>query len=330
MKFEKEYWDELGNLFRRKAINRKTSQNKLETIYSLHSTNKIDINNISVEDLIALLELILEGKITETSTIIEAAKRFSDDIDIQYLIAAILFMKGKNEIALSSINKLLGQLENIEALNLKAMILWKNRQIGELEYILNKALLLDPDNIEILFNKGLFSLEIEDYVNAANSFKRILEINPDHAPTLLRMANVIMQSQRVDNVNYDAAIKLLKRALDLSPDIPEILETLGIALFNLGNITEAEKYFQKLIKTQKEEAAWYYLGLAAFSRGNTEQAMALFSQALKINPTNPDLWYYHGLAAMYSNKPEEAKSSLQKAIDLDPSLIEARDFLKML
>ncbi len=330
MNIENEYWYELGNLFTKKAISKEIKQEISKLVYSRLNENTLDLNSLTLEENIALLELMLQNKIEDNREILKKSERFIDNIDVKYLISAIYFINKEYDKALEIINELLKITDNVEAMNLKAMILWKTRRFGEFEYTLDQALLLEPENKKLLFNKGLFALEIEDYVSAANAFKRILELEPEHAPALLRMANVVMQSQRVDNVNYETAIDLLNKALRISPHNPEILEDLGIALFNSGKISEAEKKFQELIDTEKSESAWYYLGLAAFSRGNTKQAMALFSKAIEINSENADLWYYKGLAAMYSNENEIAKHCLQKALELDPSLVEAQDFLKML
>lgn len=48
-----------------------------------------------------------------------------------------------------------------------------------------------------------------------------------------------------------------------------------------------------------------------------DKAIAKFSEALKINPHDPELYYYLGLAYEQFGKLEQAKAMYLKALDLD-------------
>lgn len=48
-----------------------------------------------------------------------------------------------------------------------------------------------------------------------------------------------------------------------------------------------------------------------------DKAIAKFSEALKINPHDPELYYYLGLAYEEAGRLQESKKMYEKAIELD-------------
>jgi len=59
-------------------------------------------------------------------------------------------------------------------------------------------------------------------------------------------------------------------------------------------------------------------GTGLLREGQYDQAIALFSEAIEINPRNADAYHNRGLAYALKGQLEKATSDLNKAIELDP------------
>jgi CHAT domain-containing protein/Flp pilus assembly protein TadD len=60
-------------------------------------------------------------------------------------------------------------------------------------------------------------------------------------------------------------------------------------------------------------------GIQASQAGNYQMALALFDQALNLNPKNPHTWIYQGMALIQLERYAEAILSLENAIELNPN-----------
>ena len=115
---------------------------------------------------------------------------------------------------------------------------------------------------------------------------------------------------------FNDALENFRRALELDPKNPEYHNLLGDTYEELGQLDEAEKYLRGAIEADKN----YSIGhcdLGVFlsrRRGQKEEALAAFEQALRIDP-NMDQAYY-GIACTYalSHEEELALQSLEKAL----------------
>jgi tetratricopeptide (TPR) repeat protein len=63
--------------------------------------------------------------------------------------------------------------------------------------------------------------------------------------------------------------------------------------------------------------------LAAFDRGNRGLALALFTQAIAVEPENPNAWYSRGCIADMCELAESARRDYDKAIELAPGFLSA-------
>jgi tetratricopeptide (TPR) repeat protein len=90
--------------------------------------------------------------------------------------------------------------------------------------------------------------------------------------------------------DYGLAINPLKRALELSPDLPVAHQFLGYALLAQGYAAEAIPHLEKV-------GAQDALGIAQIETGQLSEAVANFNTALAQRPDDPDLLYYVGHAS---------------------------------
>ena len=113
-------------------------------------------------------------------------------------------------------------------------------------------------------------------------FHKATELDPALADAFVNLGAAYMERR-----DYGAAIAPLKRALELSPDLPIGHQLLGYALLSQGYTAEAIPHLERV-------GAQEALGIAQIQTGQLNEAVVNFAAALAKRPNDPDLLYYLG------------------------------------
>ena len=88
----------------------------------------------------------------------------------------------------------------------------------------------------------------------------------------------------------------------------------GVAAHNAGNLQEAERVYQAILRSQpRHPDANHNLGLIAISVNQIEAALPLFKTALDVNPSIEQFWLSHIDALVKNNQLKDAEKAVEKA-----------------
>jgi tetratricopeptide (TPR) repeat protein len=118
-----------------------------------------------------------------------------------------------------------------------------------------------------------------------SEFRKATESDPTMADAFVNLGAAYMEKR-----DYGGAIPPLKRALELSPDLPVAHQLLGYALLSQGYSAEAIPHLQRV-------GALDVLGIAQIETNQLTDAVSSFTAALAQRPGDPDLLYYLGHAS---------------------------------
>src|ERR1044071_3560096 len=105
---------------------------------------------------------------------------------------------------------------------------------------------------------------------AEESYRGMLQIDPEYAPALLRLGLVANDARR-----FEEAVGHLERAAARQPANPFAHEGLAEALYNLNRYEEAAASAERALKLAPDSpAAHYFAGLARASLGQRDAALA--------------------------------------------------------
>ena len=206
---------------------------------------------------------------------------------------------------------------------------------------LDKAGALDPGDVDILYHRGRAHMLVS---------KEIFTQMYAKAPKSWRVHQVLAQSFEEQDKPEDAA-REYQKAIALAPQEPGLHESLGdmewmldhldqardayeaekqldpysaSVLYKLGALYVVEEHPEKAVpllqeslkRNPRQYQANFWLGRAAESSGQTEEAIRQFEIAAKANPDDIDTRrsaYYH-LVRLYkkTGRQEEAKAALQE------------------
>lgn len=164
---------------------------------------------------------------------------------------------------------------------------------------LNAAVPLLPDDYNVLFylascyERASRELANGDYfTSAVETFRTIIEANPEDAFAL----NYLGYMYAEKGINLEEAVQLLLRAIAIDPNNSAFLDSLGWAYFQLGDLTEAERYLDRAIEWLDEEEdgeslaiIYDHAGDIAQAQGRRSDARGHWTRALEFDPANAQL-----------------------------------------
>jgi tetratricopeptide (TPR) repeat protein len=141
-------------------------------------------------------------------------------------------------------------------------------------------------------------------------------------------AHAELGHQYTEHGDYLRAAQSYQRALQLSPDNAELLKDLGAVLHLLRRPKEARHALELATRLNPALAdAWRNLGVVAADAGDWGEALEIFDRAVHLAPANADLHYFRAIALQRLNRPEEARAAARDSLSLRPDHPEAANLL---
>jgi tetratricopeptide (TPR) repeat protein len=150
---------------------------------------------------------------------------------------------------------------------------------------LDKAALLDPTNLDILYHRARAHLLISKATYAA-----MFKLSPDS----WRVHEVLGQAD-AEAFRTDDAISEFRLALRTAPHEPGLNEELGDACWTAGDLQDADDAYSAEIKNDTTNAiALYKLGSLRVTRDDAAGGVPQLERALALDPAISDARYYLG------------------------------------
>lgn len=124
---------------------------------------------------------------------------------------------------------------------------------------------------------------------------------------------------------------LYKKALEFSPNNPQILVSLAAVETRMGELDQSEKSLDLALHLDYKNApAWLLLGMNYLGQKRDEEAFAALVQATLYDDSNPRAHNYLGIAAGRKGWKEASEEELRRAVELDPKYADANFNLAVL
>jgi protein O-GlcNAc transferase len=147
---------------------------------------------------------------------------------------------------------------------------------------------------------------------AADVYKELIRRNPDHAHALYLLGCLVRNTG-----NHLAAIDLLRRALAVSPKVPEYHHALALALIDSENYGEADSSLRRAIRLSSRPEFHNAMGVLQRKEGRLPEAIASFRHALKQDPAFAEAHYNLGNSHRLNGALEQAADSFRRAVAAD-------------
>lgn len=136
--------------------------------------------------------------------------------------------------------------DNVEALVNRGTLLFEDGKIKEAKDDFSKALSLNPVQKEALNNMGMVVMREGAPEKALEYFDKVLIRIPNEAFTLNNKGEALLKSGR-----HEEALKALNRSLEIMPDNGHTLKNLGLYYLGRKDYTKASELFDRAVALEQ-------------------------------------------------------------------------------
>lgn len=171
-------------------------------------------------------------------------------------------------------------------------------------------------DIATLLDRAWNLIVMEEYDEALNILKKALDIDSKNTRALGLLGLALMNKEM-----YDEAMLYFQKVLLIEPSNPFALNNLGFICYKKGIWGEAIEHLSKVARQTKDRMARlyanYYLGLVYYERGMVSDAIRFFEEALKLGPNLQEAYYYLGMAELKRYEFRKAVEYFERCIKID-------------
>ena len=168
--------------------------------------------------------------------------------------------------------------------------------------LIEKALELEPNNLDALKIAGLVSIALVQIDEAISYFDRMLEIDPKNEVALITKSVAYMATG-----NYEKVIEASIKAMEVYPNNSDAYVPYGSALMNLGRFDEALDTFNKMLSMSPGNVDAINFKAEIYAKsGKLETALQTYTFLLEKAPKRKSAWYQMGRINETLNNPQDA------------------------
>jgi Flp pilus assembly protein TadD len=197
--------------------------------------------------------------------------------------------------------------DDLEAIMALGNVLRGHKKFAECADVYSRAAALIPHpektNWVVLYFRGICYERSKQWPKAEADLKKALELFPEQPHVL----NYLGYSWIDQGVNLDQGMEMIKRAVQQRPDDGYIVDSLGWAYYRTGNYEEAVKQLERAIELKPEDPTINdHLGDAYWRVGRVLEARFQWAHARDLKPDPDDLPKIE--AKLKNGLPEETSS----------------------
>jgi tetratricopeptide (TPR) repeat protein len=174
-----------------------------------------------------------------------------------------------------------------------------------------------PDDVAIDYILGT-ALARDGQAEFAQRVINPLLSGPDSAEK-----HLLLGTTRFAAHDFPGALKDLREASEMNPDLPQVNSYYGQALFSNGQMEESKVVFEKeLARNPDDFESNLHVGMMMRSDGSFGPALEHLNRALAVRPGNLAVRYQIALVRMAEGKDEPARTELEQIVKEAPSFTE--------
>jgi tetratricopeptide (TPR) repeat protein len=146
--------------------------------------------------------------------------------------------------------------------------------------VYSDGLSVNPDDPDLLYARAMLAVGMDRVDLLEQDLRRILVSDPDHVDALNALGYTL--ADRTERLAE--AQRFIERALQLRPDEPAILDSMGWLLFRQGDAEGAEPYLRQALDAVFDAEIAAHLGEVLWALDKRDEARAIWDRALAEDP----------------------------------------------
>jgi tetratricopeptide (TPR) repeat protein len=200
-------------------------------------------------------------------------------VEAQLAISKIMADQGRLNDALTHLAQVMPRsvAEQVQIYLTEEQLLRDAGRMGQALALLNAALVDLPDHPDLLYARGLVTAQLKQLVQHERDMRRLIELQPGNAHAY----NALGYTLADQSVRLDEALALINKAIDLQPEDPFILDSLGWVHYRLGNNMLAVDNLKRAFKLRSDPEIAAHLGEVLWAQGHVEEARGVWELGLE-------------------------------------------------
>lgn len=211
--------------------------------------------------------------------------------DAELRLALILADTGKSEDAIHHLAALEKDFPDDQRISMAMTgVYMQDKTYDKAVEVMNRAIAripkLEKENWLMLYQRGMAEERLKEWDKAEPDFRKALELYPNQPQVL----NYLGYSLIDRNEKLDEALNMVKKAVELRPQDGYIVDSLGWAYYKLGRYDDAVKTLENAVKLRPEDATINdHLGDAYWQVGRRLEATFQWNHAIAGKPEPEEL-----------------------------------------
>ncbi|WP_407279701.1 tetratricopeptide repeat protein [Aromatoleum evansii] len=206
--------------------------------------------------------------------------------DAQLRIASVLARDGKLKEAREHLRGVkVEQSERKRLLLAEAQLLRGAGKDAEAFELIDSALRDNADDTDLLYESSMLAESLGKHEIMEGRLRKLIALRPDFSHAY----NALGYSLADRGLRLDEAEALIVRALELTPDDPFILDSMGWVRFRRNDAAGALAHLEKAYGMRQDPEIAAHLGEVLWTLKRQSDASRVWDEALKTNPDNDAL-----------------------------------------
>jgi len=167
----------------------------------------------------------------------------------------------------------------------EAQLLREANQLQEAYVLMEAASKRFPKNPDLLYDFALLAEKLGRVDVMEVQLREVMA----QAPENHHAYNALGYSLAERNVRLQEAYGLVAKALEMSPDDPFIMDSMGWVHYRMGNLKEAENFLRRAYTLRRDPEIAVHLGEVLWQQGEKSAAQQLWREARAKDPDNDTL-----------------------------------------
>ncbi|UTF61321.1 tetratricopeptide repeat protein [Gilvimarinus sp. DA14] len=163
--------------------------------------------------------------------------------------------------------------------------------------LLNESLESNPEDQTLLYSRAMVHDGLGNLAQAEQDLRSIIEYDPDNAAALNALGYILTENTE----RYAEAYDYIKHALELQPNDPATIDSMGWVQYRLGNLEIALRYLERAMSAYPDHEIAAHLGEVLWVSGQQDEARSVWRQGLEIDP---DSEYIHSTIKRLGIEPD--------------------------
>lgn len=175
--------------------------------------------------------------------------------------------------------------QRVQLIQAEAQLLSEARQYQTAFDVLQSGLRKQPEQPDLLYDQAMVAEKLGRLDILESNLRKLIKSKPDNAQVYNALGYTL-----ADRTNrLTEAHELLSKALQLAPNDPFILDSMGWLHYRQGKFDDAISYLQRAYSTRPDPEIAAHLGEALWHNGKQQEARAVWQSALGRHPQHEAL-----------------------------------------